>query len=192
MQTNRLFYTDGEKRKARIELGYLRADIYDRADYSKQLCKNIAALDEYKKADTLLLYFPTKSEPDLTALVNVARSAGKKVAFPISETQSLTLDFRYVSDICELHEGSYGILEPEESAERAVLTQNTLCIVPALAVDLDGYRLGYGKGYYDRFLADFRGNAAVALHSSLVCKRLPRNDTDVPIKIIITEQELHA
>ena len=189
MRTNLLFYTDGEKKKARTELAYLRADIYDTASYSKQLCENITALNEYKNADTLLLYFPTKTEPDLTALAKAAWRDGKSVAFPISKTESLTLDFRIVNDLCELREGAYGIFEPDNAAEHTIISKNTLCIVPALAVDIDGFRLGYGKGYYDRFLSSFCGRAAVAIHSSLVCERLPRNDTDIPLKIIITEQE---
>lgn len=187
MQTNLRSYED--KRKARKELSSLRADICDRAKYSKLLCERLIALEEYKNADTVLLYFPTKSEPDLTSIAQIAWSDGKKVAFPISKTESCTLDFRTVNDLCELHEGAYGIFEPTENAEQACVTSNTLCIVPALAVDLDGYRLGYGKGYYDRFLGDFCGRSAVAVHSSLVCDRLPRNDTDIPLKIIITEQE---
>ena len=192
MRTNLLSYTDAQKHKARVELSYLRADIYDKAAYSKQLCERISALDEYKNADCILLYFPTKSEPDLTSLAAQAQSDGKTVAFPISKAETCTLDFRTVSDVCELCEGAYGIYEPKESAKPALLTKDTLCIVPALAVDLDGYRLGYGKGYYDRFLASFVGTAIVALHSTLVCERLPRNDTDVPIKIIITEQEIYS
>ena len=192
MQTNLLYYRDGEKKKARGDLGYLRADIYNSPDYSSKLCDRITKLDEYKRADTLLLYFPTKTEPDLCALARIAWSDGKKVAFPISNTESLTLDFRIVNDFCELKAGAYGIFEPTDSTERAFATPNTLCIVPALAVDIDGFRLGYGKGYYDRFLSSFCGRAAVAIHSSLVCERLPRFDTDIPVKIIITEQEIHS
>ncbi|MBP3370790.1 MAG: hypothetical protein J6L85_08565 [Clostridia bacterium] len=67
------------------------------------------------------------------------------------------------------------------------MSSNTICIVPALAIDRDGYRLGYGKGYYDRFLCDFEGVSIVPIHSSLVCERLPRNNTDIQVKIIVTE-----
>ena len=144
-------------------------------------------LKDYADADILLLYFPTRSEPDLTLLAHLALRDGKQVAFPISRTDSLTLDFRIVTSLDELEAGAYGIFEPRESAPRATLTERTLCVVPALAVDRDGYRLGYGKGYYDRFLSSFVGRSLVAIHSSLVCERLPRNDTDIPLNTIITE-----
>lgn len=187
MQTNLLSYSDADKKKARLELSKIRADIYDKQKYSELLCNGIEALKEYKDADVILLYFPTRSEPDISPLADIARRDGKKIAFPISVTNDCTLDFRTVSSPNELEIGAYGIREPRADAERATLSDRTLCIVPALAVDTDGYRLGYGKGYYDRFLSAFEGNAVVAIHSSLVCERLPRNDTDIPIKTIITE-----
>ena len=187
MQTNLLSYSDADKKKARLELAKIRADIYDKQKYSDLLCNGIEALKEYKDADVILLYFPTRSEPDISPLADIARRDGKKIAFPISVTKDCTLDFRFISSPDELEIGAYGIREPRADAERATLSDRTLCIVPALAVDTDGYRLGYGKGYYDRFLSTFEGNAVVAIHSSLVCERLPRNDTDIPIKTIITE-----
>ena len=187
MQTNLLSFSDTDKRKARLELSKIRADIYDKQKYSELLCNGIEALKEYKDADVILLYFPTRSEPDISHLADIARRDGKKIAFPISVTKDCTLDFRFISSPDELEIGAYGIREPRADAERATLSERTLCIVPALAVDTDGYRLGYGKGYYDRFLSAFEGNAVVAIHSSLVCERLPRNDTDIPVKTIITE-----
>ncbi|MBR2346434.1 MAG: 5-formyltetrahydrofolate cyclo-ligase [Clostridia bacterium] len=187
MQTNLLSYSDADKQKARLELAKIRADIYDKQKYSELLCNGIEALKEYKDADVILLYFPTRSEPDISPLADIARRDGKKIAFPISVTKDCTLDFRLVSSLDELETGAYGIREPRADAKRATLSGRTLCIVPALAVDADGYRLGYGKGYYDRFLSAFKGNTVVAIHSSLVCERLPRNDTDIPVKTIITE-----
>ena len=187
MQTNLLSYSDADKKNARLELAKIRADIYDKQKYSDLLCNGIEALKEYKDADVILLYFPTRSEPDISPLADIARRDGKKIAFPISVTKDCTLDFRFISSPDELEIGAYGIREPRADAERATLSERTLCIVPALAVDADGYRLGYGKGYYDRFLSAFKGNAVVAIHSSLVCERLPRNDTDIPLKTIITE-----
>lgn len=187
MQTNLLTYSDADKRKARLELSKIRADIYDKAKYSERLCNGITTLQEYKDADIILLYFPTKSEPDLSALARRAWNDGKQVAFPISKTEECKLDFRTVSSLDELREGAYGIREPREDAKLATLGKSALCIVPALAIDTEGYRLGYGKGYYDRFLSSFEGVAVVAIHSSLICKRLPRNDTDIPIDTIITE-----
>ena len=187
MHTNLLYYSDADKRRARLELSKIRADIYDKAEYSARLCNGIVTLKDYTDADILLLYFPTRSEPDLTALAEIAWRDGKQVAFPISRTDSLTLDFRIVSSLDEMSSGAYEIPEPSKSSPSATGTVRTLCVVPALAIDRDGYRLGYGKGYYDRFLSSFVGRALVAIHSTLLCERLPRNNTDIPLGTIITE-----
>ena len=94
MQTNLLSYSDADKKKARLELAKIRADIYDKQKYSELLCNGIEALKEYKDADVILLYFPTRSEPDISPLADIARRDGKKIAFPISVTKDCTLDFR--------------------------------------------------------------------------------------------------
>ena len=111
----------------------------------------------------------------------------KRVAFPISQTDTCTLDFRFVNSIDELQTGAYGIFEPRENAAKATFTERTLCVVPALAVDKEGFRLGYGKGYYDRFLCDFKGLSACALLNGFSCESLPHDENDIPVNIIIFE-----
>ena len=157
-------------------------------ELSHLLCEQIVSLDEYIHADTVLLYFPTRSEPDLTPIVSDALARGKRIAFPISNIDSLTLSFYEVSSLDELTVGAYGIPEPSRLSDIVSTTEKTLCIVPALAVDKDGYRLGYGKGYYDRFLCGFDGASVCAIFSDLLCRSLPRLDTDIPVQIIVTER----
>jgi 5-formyltetrahydrofolate cyclo-ligase len=91
-----------------------------------------------------------------------------------------------ITSIDDLEKGMYGILEPKNPLPFPK-EKIDLVIVPGVAFSTDGYRLGYGKGYYDRFLSTFKGRSLVAIHSSLVCERLPRLDTDIPIKTLITE-----
>ena len=188
MQTNLLSYSDADKKRARVELAKIRADIYDRAEYSARLCSGITMLKDYADADILLLYFPTRSEPDLTALAHLAWRDGKQAAFPISRTDSLTLDFRIVKSLDELSAGAYGIREPDESAPRANVTERTLCILPALAVDIDGYRLGYGKGYYDRFLLQNPHLKKIGLaYACQEVEAVPTEENDIPLDMVITE-----
>ncbi len=187
MKNRNISFSD--KNSARAFFSSVRAAIPTdkHKEYSQALCHGIEMLDEYKNSDTVLLYFPTRSEPDLRDVAEHALNGGKKVALPISNTETCTLTFCEVSDLDELSPGAYGISEPSNTAKTAALTQKTLCIVPALALDRDGYRLGYGKGYYDRFLEKFNGITVCAIFSELLCDRLPRLDTDIPVKIIITE-----
>ncbi len=151
------------------------------------LFRAIARMPEYTNADTLLIYSPIKGEPDLSALALLALLEKKKVAFPISDPETLTLTFKRVKRPLKLHEGPYGILQPYDKARNVRITQKTLCIVPALSFDLRGHRLGYGKGYYDRFLADFKGISLGAVYDDMLTRRLPADDTDVPVDIVITE-----
>ncbi len=152
-----------------------------------ELCKSIARLHEFMEADTLLLYSPVRGEPDITPLAFLAWTLKKAVAFPISNTATLTLTFKEVSSLSELRVGAYGILEPDIKAKNAKMTKKTLCIVPALSFDMHGFRLGYGKGFYDRFLADFSGVSVGAIYDSLISRELPTNGTDIPAHIVISE-----
>ncbi len=160
----------------------------EKAGAESTLCQSIASLSVFEKCDTVLLFSPIKNEPDLLSIAKLAFKVGKRVAFPISLSETCTLDFRFIQALDELTAGTYGINEPTESAPKASFTKNTICIVPALAFDKKGYRLGYGKGYYDRFLKDFEGTSIGATLEKFVCDKLPTNDTDVAIDIIITER----
>jgi len=177
------------KKELRGELLKKRSSLSSSQLYklSLALCDVICESVEYKNADTVLLYCATRGEPDLSSVAENALKSQKKVAYPISRTDTCTLDFKEIFSLNDLFEGAYGIFEPSDSAQTAILTEQTLCIVPALSVDQNGFRLGYGKGYYDRFLSTFIGTSACAVWSELLSKELPTDDTDIPIDIIITE-----
>ena len=143
---------------------------------------------EFLSADTLLTYFPIGSEIDLTPITERALSLGKSVAYPVCDTETSTLTFKYIHSLAELTAGSYSIPEPSESDEIFCDKSSALCIVPALAVDKSGVRLGYGRGYYDRFLKNFSGTAIVAIYSELLTDALPRDKYDIPLEFIVTER----
>lgn len=161
------------------------------ADFTKtasgKICENILKLIARTETDTVLLFYPIKNEPDLCSLVKVLCENGIRVGFPISRTEDVSLDFRAVSDVDDMRVGAYGIREPREDALAVPVSSRSLCIVPALAYDKCGHRLGYGKGYYDRFLADFPGVSAGAVYGELVLDLLPADSYDVRVNMIITE-----
>ena len=141
--------------------------------------------------DVILIYVSVGNEIDTRSIIRKSLALGKTVAVPYCKNNQMF--FYPINSFEDLVCTQFGI--PTIDPDRVdYLTEfvNTLCIVPALSIDKMGNRLGYGGGYYDRFLSSFCGRAAVAIHSSLVCERLPRFDTDIPVKIIITEQEIHS
>ena len=93
----------------------------------------------------------------------------------------------YYDSLNDLREGMYGIREPDEALPCSEITENTVCIVPGLAFTPDGGRLGYGGGYYDRFLSDYSGTSIGLCYSELLFDSLPSEEYDIAVDIIITD-----
>lgn len=152
------------------------------------LLANIANLDCYKNAGTLLMYYPFNGEPNILPLARHALSVGKTVAFPISHVETNTLTFHAVSRLEDMEYGEYGIREPSFEQPQITEFSGSMCIVPALAFDYFGYRLGYGKGYFDRFLEQYDGFSVGLIYSYSLSELLPRDTYDRKVDLIITEK----
>lgn len=179
-----------EKNILRAEYKRRRADIpaQKKAELDSAICAEIVSLACFRFADTVLLYSPIGSEIDITPIAEEALARGKKLAYPLCNTEDCTITFRYVERPSLLSRGSYSIFEPESSAPIFEGGENSLCLVPALAFDKEGFRLGYGKGYYDRFLRNFKGTAIGAVYSELLTDKLPRGFYDLAVGVIVTER----
>lgn len=185
-----------EKNKLRAELLAVRdrLDPAEKAANEEKIFGYFRELATYRYSDTLLLYSPIKGEPDVNVVAEAALADGKRIAYPVTDPANRTMKFFYVNSPDELVPGHYGILEPPQGAELFTDDVNThaICIVPALAFDVDGYRLGYGKGYYDRYLAHFTGVKVGLIPSKFVVPRLPRGRYDLAVDVIITEDGVKA
>ena len=104
--------------------------------------------------------------------------------------QSREMSARRILSLDELKSGAYGIPEPSSGAPEIPPDGISLVIVPALSCDRNGYRLGYGGGYYDRFLARTRAVAAALCAESRLTDELPREPFDLPCNYIITERQV--
>ena len=176
----------------RAELKARRAliSIEKKAVLDTAICERIASLPCFCEAESILLYSPVKGEIDLSPLAKAALDMGKRVAYPICNKDDLSMTFRYVSSLSELLPGSYSIPEPPKDATEFSSDTKALCVVPALAFDTLGFRIGYGKGYYDRFLKNFDGYTVGAVYSELLSELLPRGYYDMAVDIIITERRI--
>lgn len=155
------------------------------------IARRVTSLWQYKKNDTLLAYVSTAIEVDTVAIMRRAWADGKKVAVPRCVPGTRDMEFYYISDITELHPGTFGVLEPlPDPKKRMTNFDSGLCLVPALCYDWKGFRLGYGKGYYDRFLARFNGNMIGICYSECVRRRLPSGRFDRPVELLVTERYL--
>lgn len=127
-------------------------------------------------ASAVFAYVSTPIEVDTLAIIDYCLSKGIPVAVPKSGDEELT--FYYISAREELAVGRYGILEPQDLTREAMPDENTLCIVPALCADGNGLRLGYGKGYYDRFLRTFSGKSVILCYNAFK-REVPAEPHDI-------------
>ena len=155
------------------------------------IAKRVAGLWQYAKNRRLFTYVSTAIEVDTRRIIERALADGKAVAVPRCVPGTRTMEFYTISGLQELRPGSFGVLEPEPNPKNLWTDfSEGLCLVPALCYDWRGFRLGYGKGYYDRFLAGFEGNMVGLCYSECVRHKLPHGRYDRPVELLVTERFL--
>ncbi len=164
--------------------------VKSKAERDRKICKYAISLAGYRFADCVLMYAPTGSEPDIMAIAEDALKKGKKVAFPRCNTEKHTMKYHFVTSLDELIPDSYGIREPSENLPvyDPQSAEDAICFVPALVYDRKGYRLGYGKGFYDRYLSMFKGNTVGIVYSEFIIPHVPIGRFDVMLRILLTEK----
>ena len=179
-----------EKNALRQKYKSLRTDISTDAKLAldQTICHTTVSLASFRYADTVLMYAPTGTEIDIFPIATFALQCGKKVAFPRCLTESHSMDFKYVTSLDELTKGEYSILEPPANAISVTDFSHSICIVPGLVFDNSGYRVGYGKGYYDRFLSTYRETKLGLVYSDFIIDQVPRGMFDRRVDIIVSEK----
>ena len=130
-----------------------RANIAHKAEKDRLICAHFLSSALYKNAEQILCYSSMGSEPDTFDIIRCAMEDGKKLLLPRCEDKNGNMNFYLIKDVSDLVTGTFGIKEPDiKKCEPVFEFMNALCVVPGLTFDKKGYRLGYGKGYYDRFL----------------------------------------
>jgi len=175
-------------RTIRNSLGFSHA-----CDSDVRISNKVLSMEEYKKASLILTYVSAGSEVDTSAIILRALAEGKKVACPRCNKENHTMSFRYIVSLDELEEGAYGIFEPKPDAPPVQPQEmaHSVCLVPGLAFDTSGARLGYGGGYYDRFLDGYRGVSIGLCRSACLSDHpLPRDRYDAAVERIVTDRTL--
>ena len=150
------------------------------------ICASICGLIEYRNSNRILVYSPIRNEINLNGLWDNIVADGKSTLFPRCFGKEML--FADIS-VKQLVRGNFGIMEPPIEAEYVTdFTSSDVCILPCLAVDRSGYRLGYGGGFYDRFLVDFPGVKIAAVYSDFVVDSVFLESFDIPADIIVTEE----
>lgn len=150
----------------------------------------ITSLDCYKKSELVITFVSTPIEVDTQRLIEYSLKVGKKVAVPKCIDGTRLMDFYLIESLSDLEPATFNVLEPIiEKCIKLENFENSICIVPGLAFDLDGYRLGYGKGYYDRFLSGYTGGEKIGVcYCCCTANKIPRGRFDKAVNLLITEK----
>ncbi len=161
---------------------------------SELISQRLVALSFFSEARDIVLYAATAGEVLTDRIFREALAQGKRIFFPRADRQRKKLYLAQVSDLTQLKPGSYGVMEPDQGPFiEAGDLGNALVCVPGVAFAKDGMRLGFGKGYYDRFLAELNdGVVSVGLAFAFqLLDRLPHDPSDQYVNFVVTEYSVH-
>lgn len=161
----------------------------DRSLFGHRIAERIAAMPAWRAADCIGCYLSLPDEVPTLELIQQALSAGKTVAAPVTHWQEKRLTFQRVRNLSEMDLGPMGILQPR--GETMAPEKIDLMLVPGVGFDLKGFRLGYGQGFYDRYLADYPGPTLGLAFDLQIVPELPVSGTDVPVRQIATEVRIY-
>lgn len=159
----------------------------ERAAASSQACARLEQQAVWRGAQAILFYAPLPDEPDVWRLMSNALARGKIVALPRYDEGQKCYAAHQIKDLGrDLHEGKFGIREPAEGSVKILLNRLDLILVPGIAFDLNGHRLGRGKGHYDRLLAVAHGLTCGVAFDQQMVSRIPVEPHDVRLSCILT------
>ncbi|MFH1563825.1 MAG: 5-formyltetrahydrofolate cyclo-ligase [Nitrospirota bacterium] len=159
---------------------------------SSQIKKRLFEVTEFKTSNCIAFYISFRNEVRTHEMVKEALGLGKKIIVPVVEREK-TLSLCEIKDFEEeLGIGKFGLLEPKSEYRRQVdLSELELVIVPGIAFDENGNRIGYGGGYYDNLLSQLAGIPFIGLAYELqIIAQIPTADYDIPVHKIITESRI--
>ena len=171
-------------KKLRLDI---KKDLYQA--YSDTICLKIMNMDEYAKADTIMAYCPINNEVDTSLLLQDCVE-NKHLALPKTELSSKTIMPCLVETLSDLKEGAYRIMEPDDNCDKLQHENIDIVIIPLVAFDNSGTRLGYGGGYYDRLLKNMQKTKKIGIAFSLQqLDSIERENHDVKLDMVITEKK---
>lgn len=188
---------DARKRELRQHFLVVRRDlgVEARAAAGAAIASRVTSLAEYADARVVLTYLSIGDEVQTRGIIRDAWSRGKVVALPRCVPHSRRMRWYRVESLDGLERSKFGVLEPVADAAAEFdpnAVPNALAIVPGLTFDARGYRLGYGGGFYDTFLAGFGGTSVgICREAQLSASgELAIDAHDLPVKVVVTEAQV--
>lgn len=146
----------------------------------------VTELREFKEAENIFVYYSTGREPDTIKLIELSLKLGKAVYVPRIVSKGI-MEAARLRTLSSAVNGKFRIPTAPEGAEVLPPHMIDLAVVPAVAFDKEGYRLGYGGGYYDRFLGGLRACTVGLARGRILMERVPREAHDISVDYVVTE-----
>lgn len=182
-----------DKKVIRKELRQKRDGLHlDEVDVSsKQIALHLIESSMYKECTHICVYEAFRNEVSCKYIKEQAFRDGKCVYIPVTEEESKTMEFYQISEDTVYREGNYGIQEPVLDDNSKTLQNKALILMPGLGFDKNKHRLGYGGGYYDKYLAIHPDHVTAALcYNFQIVESLPYEAHDIVPDYIITEDKI--
>ncbi len=173
--------------EARRALGFQKV-----VTLSEKIEGKLESLEEFQKSKVIATYVSKREEVQTEHIITNALNTGKRVFVPIVNPRNKNLVFSEIRGLSELVVSQFGIREPRPEFVRPVdFREAELIVVPIVAWDERGFRIGNGGGYFDKALAPLKGNLTVGLaFESQRVNMVPEERHDIPLKMIITESRI--
>jgi 5-formyltetrahydrofolate cyclo-ligase len=152
---------------------------------SKKIHEKLKRIDVYNDADSIACYYSIGSEVMTHSIIQELLDKEKTVSLP--RVANDELNFHKVTDLKNLENGSFDIMEPRDDAP--VVEKFDVILVPTIGVSYNGTRLGYGHGFYDRFLANTNSTKISLTYSKQIVKSIPATESDIKMDWIVTEEK---
>lgn len=180
-----------DKKILRKELTLLRNKVQDKESKSEIICNRLLSSDLWNRSSSILVYYSFKDEVNTINIINRALRENKRVALPRCLDDKGTMEFYYINDLEDVEKGLYGIMEPKKNCLKVRDYSRSLCLVPGLGFDKNRHRIGYGKGYYDRFLEGYEGLSVGLCYEEQIKDSLPLEQYDRKLDYVLTDKNLY-
>jgi len=173
------------RKKIKEKLAALSMEYCRFAD--RQIDNKVISLEAYQNAKVVFCYVGTKEEINTNPILEDILKSSKRLGVPKCISYGV-IEVYEITSLDELQPGAYGILEPIEGCRLIEPKEIEFAVIPCLSCSKDGKRLGYGGGFYDRYLPKLSCKKAVLCRSALLEEDIPVDEFDIRIEIVVTDE----
>lgn len=161
----------------------------DKESMTNAITNHIISQSFFFESNNICIYQAFRNEVDCSYIMEHAYSSNKNVYVPITDLKTKTIEFYNVDYNTKWKIGAYGIIEPENKENLCKLTEKALILIPGLVFDQQKHRIGYGGGYYDKYLALHHQHitCGICYDFQLIDYNIPYEEHDIMLNYVVTD-----